>query len=240
MSSRGSGDQLSVRAPSHRTENERLQAAGIEAGPEPGLQVFLAERTRLLWVAYRVVGDSATAEDVVQDAWLRWQRMNRLNVTNPAAWLTTATTHLAINIIQSARRRHERLTESAELVAVGPSDEPAEYAERAVTVDRMLAFLMAKLTASELAACLLRKCFSYPYQEIAEILRTSVPNARQLVRRSQVSIAGDRMHHVDAAAHRQLAAAFTAATVEGDIERLERLLADRAGDLSQGNVRPPS
>jgi len=240
MSSRGSADQLSVGAPSHRTENERLRVTGIETEPERGLQIFLAERTRLLRVAYRVVGDAAMAEDVVQDAWLRWQRTDRLKVTNPAAWLTTATTHLAINIIQSARRRHERLTESAGLVAVGPSDEPAECAERAVAVDRMLAFLMAKLTASELAACLLRKCFSYPYQEIAEILQTSVPNARQLVRRSQVSIAGDRVHQVDAAAHRQLAAAFTAATLEGDIVRLERLLADRASDLSHGNVWPAS
>jgi RNA polymerase sigma factor (sigma-70 family) len=240
MASRGAEDQLSVRANSHRTANERLRATDIETGPERGLQTFLAERTRLLWIAYRVVGDLAMAEDVVQDAWLRWQRTDKLQVTNPAAWLTTATTHLAINIIQSARYRHERLTDSAWLGAVRPSDEPAEYAERAVAVDRMLAFLMAKLTASELAACLLRKCFSYPYQEIAEILRTSAPNARQLVRRSRVSIAGDRMLQVDAAAHRQLAAAFTAATVDGDIERLERLLADRASGLSPGTVRRSS
>lgn len=228
MSSRGAADQL-VRPSSHRTEDD------VEV--ERGLQIFLAERTRLLWVAYRVIGDSAMAEDVVQDAWLRWQRIDRLKVANPAAWLTTATTHLAINMIQSARYRHERPTDSARLGSVRRWDEPAEYAERAVAVDRMLAFLMSKLTASELAACLLRKCFSYPYQEIAELLRTSAPNARQLVRRSQVSIAGDRMLQVDAAAHRQLATAFTAATVDGDIERLERLLADRASNLAHGTVR---
>lgn len=213
-----------------------MSPRGSEAGPEPGLQTFLAERARLLRVAYRVLGDSAMAEDVVQDAWLRWQRTDRLRVTNPAAWLTTATTHLAINVIRSARYRHERLTDSAWLGAVRPSDEPAECAEGAAAVERMLAFLMAKLTTSELAACLLRKCFSYPYQEIAELLRTTAPNARQLVRRSQVDIAGDRMHQVDATAHRRLTAAFTAATVDGDLARLEELLADRAGDLSPGTV----
>jgi RNA polymerase sigma factor (sigma-70 family) len=211
----------------HRTESDQPQPAVIEE-PAQRLRTFLAERRRLLWVAYRVVGDSATAEDVVQDTWLRWQRMAGRTVTNPAAWLTTATTHLAINVVQSARYRRETPTDSVRLTAVSPVREPAELAERAASIDLLLALLMTRLTAAELAACMLRKCFAYPYPEIADILRTSTPNARQLVRRSQVSIAGNRTRQVDAATHRRLAAAFTAATVEGDMERLETLLADHA------------
>jgi RNA polymerase sigma-70 factor (ECF subfamily) len=199
-----------------------------EAEAERAVQLFLAERTRLLRVAYRVVGDAATAEDVVQDAWLRWQRVDKREVKNPAAWLTTATTHLAINVIQSARHRHETPTESPRIALVRSSDEPAEHVERSAAVEGVLAFLMAKLTSSELAAYVLRKCFEYPYDEIATILRTSTPNARQLVRRAQLSIAAVRMRPVDAGAHRRLATAFTAATVEGDLEPLERFLADRA------------
>ncbi|MDQ4055346.1 MAG: sigma-70 family RNA polymerase sigma factor [Actinomycetota bacterium] len=205
-----------------------MRVRDAEAELEQALEVFLAERTRLLRVAYRVVGDVAQAEDVVQDAWLRWQRMDRREVKNPAAWLTTATTHLAINMIQSARQRHETPTDLPRAVVGRPSEEPAEQAERALAGERMLGFLMAKLTSSELAAYLLRKCFEYPYQEIAEVLRTSAPNARQLVRRSQASIAGSRVRRVDAAAHRRLVQAFTAATGDGDVERLERLLAELA------------
>ncbi|MCP2266875.1 sigma-70 family RNA polymerase sigma factor [Promicromonospora thailandica] len=205
---------------------------------EGELQVFLAERTRLLWVAHRVVGDPAAAEDVVQDAWLRWQRTDKRQVASPPAWLTTATTHLAINVVRSARYRHERLTDLTRLGALDVGDGPADSAERAVVVDRLLAFLMARLTASELAACLLRRCFSYPYQEIAALLRTTVPNARQLVHRSRTDLAGSTVRRVDAAEHRRLAAAFTAAAVDGDLARLERVLAAGAGRLAHDSVRP--
>jgi len=211
----------------HRYPTEDLGTSGgtVEAELEQALQIFMAERTRLLRVAYRVVGDVAEAEDVVQDAWLRWQRMNRREVENPAAFLTTTTTHLAINLIQSARHRHETPTDSPRAAVVGVSQEPMGQAVRALGVERMLGFLMAKLTSSELAAYLLRKCFEYPYQEIAEVLQTSAPNARQLVRRAHVGINGSRARRVDAAAHRRLVAAFTTATRDGDLLGLERLLA---------------
>ena len=177
--------------PSHRTQDERMFERPME-DLEDALEVFMAERTHLLRVAYRVVGDAAGAEDVVQDAWLRWQRMNRQEVNNPAAWLTTATTHLAINMIQTARYRHEIPTDRPRAAVAGVAHEPMAQTEQAIAVERMLGFLMARLTPSELAAYLLRKCFVYPYQEIAAVLRTSAPNARQLVRRAQTSIADDR------------------------------------------------
>jgi RNA polymerase sigma-70 factor (ECF subfamily) len=198
---------------------------------EDALEVFMAERTHLLRVAYRVVGDAAGAEDVVQDAWVRWQRMNRREVNNPAAWLTTATTHLAINTIQTARYRHEIPTDRPRAAVTGVAHEPMAQTEQAIAVERMLGFLMSRLTPSELAAYLLRKCFVYPYQEIAAVLRTTAPNARQLVRRAQTSIVDGRTREVDAGAHRRLVAAFTAATRDGELVRLERYLAEAAHRL---------
>src|SRR6478735_9590225 len=90
------------------------------------LEVFLAERTRLFRIAYRVVGDVASAEDVVQEAWLRWQRTDRRVIKNPAAFLTTTTTHLAINVIQSARYRHEAPIESPVAEMVDSSQDPTQ------------------------------------------------------------------------------------------------------------------
>ena len=173
------------------------------------------------------MGDVAGAEDVVQDAWLRWQRVDRRTIKNPAAFLTTATTHLAINLIQSARHRHELPTEAPRLSAP-PTEDPTNHAQRSIAVERMLGFLMTKLSPSELAAFVLRKSFDYPYQDIADLLETSTANARQLVRRSHSSFNSSSARRVDLEAHRRLVAAFTAATDLGDLEGLLTLLGDSA------------
>ena len=194
------------------------------AEPEPSdlddaVHVFLAERTRLLRISHRIVGDSASAEDVVQEAWVRWQRVDRRQIKNPAAFLTTATTHLAINLIQSARHRHELPTETSG-ASIGPSLDPTDAAASAVAIERMLGFLMAKLSPPELAAFILRKCFDYPYQDIAGVLGTSACNVRQLVRRSRLSLTSSRVRRVDIGTHRRLVAAFAAATGAGELEAL--------------------
>jgi RNA polymerase sigma-70 factor (ECF subfamily) len=191
-------------------------------------RVFLAERTRLFRIAYRVIGNVAGAEDVVQETWLRWQRTNRDEINNPAAFLTTATTHLAINVIQSARHRHEVPTDSPMVDLIDPSQDPTRQVECSAVVHETLDLLMARLTSPELGAYLLRKGFDYPYREIARVLRTSIPNARQLVRRAQVSITRGRARRVDRGVHRQLVAAFLAAARSGDLSYLEELLARQA------------
>src|SRR6478735_11759057 len=166
------------------------------------LEVFLAERTRLFRIAYRVVGDVSSAEDVVQEAWMRWQRTDRRVIKNPAAFLTTATTHLAINVIQSARHRHETYTESPLAELTDPDQDPTAHAEQTCAVEETLLLLMARLSPAELAAYLLRKGFEYPYAAIATLLGTTGANARQLVRRAQLRIEGDSVRGVDADAHR--------------------------------------
>ena len=189
------------------------------------MDFFLSERTRLFRVAYRVVRDVAAAEDVVQEAWLRWQRTDHGAIDNPTAFLTTTTTRLAINVIQSAWYRHEAPTESPFADLVDPTEDPALGAELGALAEDVLAVLMARLTSAELAAYVLRKGFDYPYEAVAGLIGTSVPNARQLVRRAQLHLRTGTRRPVPAAGHRLLATAFTAAARSGELEMLERLLA---------------
>ncbi|WP_020014767.1 sigma-70 family RNA polymerase sigma factor [Promicromonospora sukumoe] len=195
-----------------------------------GLDVFLAQRTRLIQIARRVTGDFAGAEDVVQDAWLRWQRADRDAIRNPAAFLTTTTTRLAINVIQSARHRHEAtgavsLAKLADLT--GPADRPEDpvlRAEQTALLERTLQVLMARLSPDQLAAYLLRKCFDYPYGEIARRMNTSSANVRQMVRRAQQGIEGGRERPVARGDHRRLVRAFQTAARTGDLAVLEGML----------------
>lgn len=192
------------------------------------LDIFLTQRAQLFRIAYRVIGEVSGAEDVVQEAWLRWQRADRTRIENPAAFLTTITTNLAINVIQSARHRHEAPMQTLMADHVDPAQDPTRSAEQAGTVEETLALLMARLRPSELAAYLLRKGFDYAYDDLAGLLRTSVPNARQLVRRAQTRFATDHERAVAAEPHRLLVTAFLAAARTGDLQNLERLLVVRS------------
>lgn len=195
---------------------------------ELALDIFLTHRPRLFGIAYRVTGEVCGAEDLVQEAWLRWQRTDRTQVENPAAFLTTTTTNLAINVIQSARHRHEAPTASplGQLVE-SAGDDSALGAEQAAVVEDVLALLMVRLRPGELAAYLLRKGFDYAYADLAVLLKVSVANARQLVRRAQTRLeAGQRAAPVRVATHRRLVKAFLMAARTGKLGELERLLAE--------------
>jgi RNA polymerase sigma factor (sigma-70 family) len=210
------------------TYPETEVAGTTEADPDRALETFLAERTRLFRIARRVVGDVSSAEEVVQEAWLRWQRANRAEIRNSAAFLSTMTAHLAINVIQSAHHRRETPTESALADFIDVPQDPTGDTERIADVEEALNLLVAKLMPAELAAYLLRKGFDYPYRDIAHLLRTSVPNVRQLVRRAQPRIEGDQSRTVVGDVHDRLVTAFMASARTGDLKLLERILTDNA------------
>lgn len=201
------------------------------------LQVFLAERTRLLRLARRVTRDRGSAEEVVQEAWLRWQRADRSGITNPAAFLTTTTTHLSINVIQSARHRHELTTQSPLASAIDSSPDPTQRLERRAALEQSLGLLLARMSANELTVYVLRKAFDYSYLELARLLSTTVPNARQLARRAQLSLTGPGTRQVDEADHRELVDAFLAAAGNGSVQQLESVLVARRERSSRCRVR---
>lgn len=190
------------------------------------LDAFLAVRPQLFGIAYRMLGSVAEAEDVVQDAWLRWQGTDRHQVRNPAAFLTTVTTRLAINAATSARARRETYVGPWLPEPVDTSDDPALGAERAEALELATLLLMERLTPVERAVYVLREAFGYPYGRIAEILDLTEANARQLARRSRDRLGTREAVPVDPGEHRRLLDELVAAAHEGDLSRFERYLAD--------------
>jgi RNA polymerase sigma-70 factor (ECF subfamily) len=152
---------------------------------DDGLQPFLTIRPRLFSVAYRILGSAAAAEDIVQDVWIRWQTTDRRLVRNPAAFLMTATTRLAINVLRSARARRETSVGDWLCEPVDLRADAAGTLERAEARRRAVTFLFRKLRRGERVAYLLREAFSCPYREIAGLLRVGEANARQLVTRAR-------------------------------------------------------
>lgn len=196
--------------------------------------VFDEGRPRLFGIAYRILGSVAEAEDVVQEAWLRWQETDRSVVRNPAGFLTTVTTRLALNTLDSARVRRERYVGSWLPEPVETSADPTLGAETAEALDAAVLVLMEKLSPEHRAAYVLREAFVYPYEDIAEILETTAPNARQLVSRARKHVRSSRREPVDPEQHRALLEAFVVAARDGDLERLEQILSADVVSTSDG------
>lgn len=208
--------------------------------PDEATAVFTQARPQMFGIAYRMLGSVAEAEDVLQEAWIRWHTTDRSVVRNPQAFLTTTTTRLAINVLQSARSRRELYTGPWLPEPVDTSDDPALGAEQAEALDVALMVLLERLTPTERAAYVLREAFGYAYVDIARIIRLSQAAARQLVSRARKHIAEGKRTTVVPSKRRALLDAFVAAARVGDLAALERLFAEDVVSRadSGGVVRP--
>jgi RNA polymerase sigma-70 factor (ECF subfamily) len=187
-------------------------------------------RPRLLGIAYRVLGSWADADDVVQDTWMRWHRIDRRAVRDPAAFLTTVATRLAINVSQSARARHETVTWLQE--PVDSAVDPRSEAESRDALTLAIRVLGERLTPGERAAYVLRVAFDYPYRRIAEVTAVSEANARQLVKRARGHLSGEGHRTVSAREQQRLLDVFVAAAETGDLRTLERTLVAETVDTA--------
>jgi RNA polymerase sigma-70 factor (ECF subfamily) len=192
---------------------------------------FVRARPRLVVIARQVLGD-ADAEDVVQDAWMRWHDTDRAAVRDPTAFLATTTRRLALNVGQSARARRElcggpRLSETAD-----PSGDPALGPERDEALVSALRRTLETLSGAERAAYLLREGFDYPHRRIARVLGLSEANARQVVARARRRLEGGRRRRVGAGELERLVDAFAAAARHGDLAGLERELTQGTGEVA--------
>jgi RNA polymerase sigma factor (sigma-70 family) len=201
---------------------------------DDGLSAFMGARPRLFGIAYRMLGNAAEAEDIVQDVWVRWQTTDRSRVRNPLAFLVTATTRLAINVLQSARARRETDAGPWLPEPVDTSADPAFRTERNEALNLAVLLLLEKLSPTERAVYVLREAFNYPYREIADILRVEEANARQLVARAREHVSGRRRAPVSPAEQRCLLNAFVAAARTGNLARLERRLTSDIASTSDG------
>ncbi|MGW3498409.1 RNA polymerase sigma-70 factor [Streptomyces sp. NPDC001020] len=210
-------------------------------------EVFEDQRSLLMGVAYRMLGRVADAEDVVQEAWLRWSGTDRDDVREPRAYLVRITTRLALDRLRQLRARNEAY--------VGPwlpepyltdfgdtAPDAAERTELADSVSLAVLVVLESLSPLERAVFVLREAFGYPFAEIAATLDRSEAAVRQLAGRARKHVDERRpRYEVDPAQRRDLTERFIAASVEGDLDGLMRLLAPNVrlvGD-SGGHAKAP-
>lgn len=207
-------------------------------GSEDLTAVFQRERGRLFGVAYRMLGSVSEAEDVLQDAWLRWQGVDPGTVENPPAFLMRTVTRLSIDTLGAARNR---LTDY-----VGPwlpeplihdmSEETPETL-KALADDLSTAFLLLleKLNPVERAVFLLRESFDFSYREIAEVIGKTEENCRQIDRRARQRLGKEgRPRPADPEEHDRLLYGFLQASREGNLEGILNVLAKDAVCYSDG------
>ena len=206
----------------------------MEADLADALAVFQAVRGRLFGIAYRMLGSASEAEDIVQEAWLRWQGTDRTVVHDAPAFLATATTRLAINALQSARSRRETYIGPWLPEPVDTSADPTLGAERAEALGFAVLVMLERLTPTERAAYVLREAFAYPYEQICEIVQVSEAAARQLVSRARKHLTGERRREVPQSEQRRLLTAFLAAAKTGDLDELEHLLSEDVVSYTDG------
>ncbi len=216
------------------TEQAETQTS-VPDGLENAVAVFDQHRRRIFGIAYRMLGTVADAEDIVQETWIRWQNADRDGIHDPAAFLATIATRLAINATQSARARRETYIGPWLPEPVNTDADPALGAERGEALQFAILLMLEKLTPTERAAYILREALDYPYERIAEIISTSVASARQLVSRGRKHLASARRAEVAAAEQRRLLEAFLVAAQKGDVGDLERLFATDVVSYTDGN-----
>jgi RNA polymerase sigma-70 factor (ECF subfamily) len=201
-------------------------------------RAYVAHRPALLALSYRMLGSFVDAEDVVQEAFIRFKDTlaRGAELDSERAFLTTVTTRLAIDQLRSARTRRERY--------VGPwLPEPAvdglsDLGDAAALSDSLstaFLLLLEQLTPEQRAVLLMRDVFGYEFGEIAETVGKSPAACRQLAVRARRAVReGRRRQGVGPAERQRLAEAFFRAARHGDMERLKTLLADDARFVGDG------
>jgi RNA polymerase sigma-70 factor (ECF subfamily) len=198
-------------------------------------RLFAEHRGLLQAVAYRVLGSVADAEDVVQDAWLRWSRVDIAGVNDAEGYLVRVATRLAIDRLRSARVRRESY--------VGPwlpepmltSPDIAEDVVLADSVSTAMLLVLEALSPMERAVFVLREAFGYSYAEIAGFVERGEATVRQIARRAKVAVEARRHRYdTDQATRQQATERFLAATLGGDLKALMEVLAPGVTLVSDG------
>lgn len=211
-----------------------------------GAEEFQIHRRHLGAVAYRMLGSVADAEDVVQEAWLRWHDVDRAAVENPRAYLTTVVTRLCYDQLGSARARREAyFGEWLPEPIVDDALSPHERAELGEAVSLAVMAVLERLTPAERAAFVLHDVFGVDFPQIAATLERSPSAVRQLASRARRQVKESTPRRsVDPVAHRRTVEAFVAAVTGGDMAGLMKLLdpnivwhSDGGGEVTAG-ARP--
>jgi RNA polymerase sigma-70 factor (TIGR02957 family) len=207
-------------------------------------QVFEASRRKLHGVAYRMLGSVHDAEEVVQDAWLRWSAVENLaGIESPEAWLVTTTSHLALDRLRAAKVRRENypgLWLPEPLLSDSPPT-PQDIVERADDISVAFLVLLEQLAPEARAAFLMREVFDASYAQVAQVIGKSEAACRQLVHRAGEQLREGRpRQRVSRDVHHQLLSRFAAAATQGDFASLKTLLDEDAELVGDGGGRVQS
>lgn len=203
----------------------------------PPTPSFDALRPRLFGIAYRMLGVRADAEDVLQDAWLRWRDADHASLQSAEAWLVTVVTRLAIDRLRAAKSEREAYVGAWLPEPIVEADErtPEFLAEFASDVSVAFLHVLERLGPEERAAFLLRQVFDYDYGEVAEMLGKREPAVRQMVHRAAERVRQERPRFVvPVDRHRELLQKFIAAAHSGQRAAIRALLADDVHSVGDG------
>lgn len=199
-----------------------------------------AERPALLGLAYRMLGTVADAEDAVQEAFVRWYRLDdaaRALIVAPGAWLMRATSRICLDVLGSARVRREQyvgewlpepVPAGSDLVLSAASlrgrEDPLEKVALDDSVSTALLLLLESLTPAERVVFVLHEVFAVPFDEIAEIVERTPAACRQLAASARRHLRDGRSRPTDRAQHDALVQAFAAACLSGDLAGIVSVL----------------
>jgi RNA polymerase sigma-70 factor (ECF subfamily) len=199
----------------------------------PSTEIFELHRPALVRLAYRMLGDLGRAQDIVQDAWLRWQRLER-PADAPKALLTKMVTHQCLNELGSARARREE-SRSNRLPEPVQVDLEGDAVERADQISMAFLVLLQRLTPAERAVMLLHDVFDFGHHEVAALLEKTVPACRQLLSRARRHVAAERRSFsASREEHLRLLRAFLAASRDGNVDAIANLLTEDAVLIADG------
>jgi RNA polymerase sigma-70 factor, ECF subfamily len=198
---------------------------------------FEEQREHLFAIAYRMLGSVGDAEDILQEAYLRYRGTTPASIVSPKAFLTTVVTRLCLNQLQSARAQRETYIGPwlPEPLLTEEEEDPLAEAERHESISMAFLVLLERLTPDERAVFLLREVFDYPYTEIAQILGKHEAACRQVFSRAKKLLVAERPRFVASAKqHHAILQGFLQAVGTGDLESLIALLSDDATLYADG------
>ena len=207
------------------------------------LASFDQYRGLLFSVAYRMLGSVADAEDMLQETFLRWQQAADEEIRSPRAFLVTIISRLSINHLQSARAQREEYFGEwlPEPLVTDERSDPLWLVRVDETLSMAFLVLLERLTPVERAVFLLREVFEYEYTEIAEVLRRSEANCRQILRRARQHVSAMRPRFKSSRQKQtELLQRFLQATASGDMDGLMALLAKDVVLHSDGGGKGPA
>lgn len=190
-------------------------------------QIFQRYRPLLFSIAYRMLGSATDAEDIIQDAFLRWLEADDQQIQSPKAYLSTIIIHLCLDQLRSAREQREIYTGPwlPEPIITGQMPELSETVVQAESLSLAFLLMLEKLNPLERAIFLLREVFEYEYSEIATIVDKSEANCRQIFHRAQQHLARDRPRFSTSREQQErITNSFLQASLNGDMQGLLSLL----------------